>query len=1164
MPLRRIARIGRVFPRRISINQRRLLGFISQEEGQEINTGEELRAYLGANTREDAYEIVRDRYNEYVPQERNRLVRLEDANRLINNQFIRLLQTQEIDEITLNMNDYRQHFTLEEILNRIILAVMNNEQEGNFYTIQVGNNHYTLNDEVRNRLITMVNRNLIIEEEVGSDGILLQDIQDADEIIIRRWEGNNGYETPDGAFFKYKNLTNMDFSKYGVFTNHGEWIKIKQRENGVKDKLKMKSNYEDNCFIYALKEYAMKENSTLNMETIEEVKYYVKNLKVPMNVLPKIADTIQHRIRVNNIKYDDKYNIYGKGYENEISIGLIEEHYFLNDTTNFTSFAIENYKDIKHLENYNYIYKVRNQNGKKYYKKDKTRCISSFQAIKLLIENKEKYLKPLTTQETQLAHTQFYNSVDESFETLNYSTKKNIRKIKTNNANKNKPEIYTNVFFDFETNTNRKNLITEHKRFQNSKDFENYLSKNYIIDYKKINDIEYSITKSKADIHKPYLCCCYFKINGKEYRRKFYGEDCGKKLLDFIPDKSMLIAHNASYDYRFIIKYFDRICNEISKGNRLVCGDAVYNGKKIKVKDSYSLITMKLKDFNKNLKLGANMRKEVISHKLYTQENIDKKYIDIDYAVSYLDNDEDIEQFIQNLNDWELIHENNTFNCLEYSANYCLKDCEILAKGYNVFRGMVIDSVSLNIDNILTIPSLSHQYFIKNNCYEDVYEIGGTPQRFIQKSVVGGRCMTNSNLMIVCYEILNDFDAVSLYPSAMSMMGFLKGMPKKLLGERQLKYDFLQKKDGYFVEIVITKVGKKRDFPLLSFIDENGVRNWSNDMIGKTMYINKTSLEDAIDFQNIEFKVVRGYYYNEGKNESIKEVIKTLFNERKKWKAQDNPIEMIYKLIMNSGYGKSIMKEIETENKFFNTKESFQKYLSKNYNYINEYTEYGNGKYKVKKIKPFNQHFNLAQVGSEILSMSKRIMNRVICLAEDTGLKIFYTDTDSIHIRDADIKMLSSIYKNKYHKTLIGKELGQFHTDFELKVDGLKCVNIVSYKSMFLGKKAYLDLLKGNHPITNELVYGVHIRMKGVCEGAVYHYANENNMKNDIWGIYKKLFDGESIKFDLMKGGVLNFKYDKNYNIITDPIFMRELKFSGKKMEILKEIEKKKIRKLLK
>lgn len=1111
MPIRRISNIGRVYPRRLTKNQRTLLEFISREEELEINDSEALRAYLGTDTREEAFEIVRERYNEDVPQERNRLVKLEDANRAINKQFIRLLETLELDEITLNMQEYREYFTLEEILNRIILAVINDKSSGYYYTLQIGNNYYTLNDNVRNRLITMVKRNLIIDEEKGSDGVLLQEVQDANEIIIKRWEKSNKYETQTGSFFKYQNITNMDFSRYGVFSDYGEWSN-KIKKNGNK-KWTMKSKYEDNCLIYALKQYSMKENSTLKMETIEEVKYYVKNLKVPMSVMPMIADTIKHRIRVNNVIYDTKYNVYGKEYENEISLGLIDEHYFLNDTTDFTSFAIEHYDEINHLEDYNYIYKVRNQDGKKYYKKDKDRCVNSVQAINLLIENKEKYLKKLTTLEMQLAYTQYYNNVDESFENLNYSTDNNTREIQAKNPIK-KTEPSTNVFFDFETNTNEGN-------------------------------------------HKPYLVCCYFKINGKEYREKFTGYDCGKQLLDFIPDVCMLIAHNATYDYSFIVKHFDRIENEISKGTKLICCDAIYNGKKIKVKDSYSLITMKLADFNKNLKLGADMRKEVISHKLYTQENIEKRFIDIDYAIEFLKSDEDVEQFNQNLKDWKLIREDNTYDCLEYSANYCLKDCEILAKGYNVFRSMVIDSVSLNIDNILTIPSLSHEYFIKNNCYEDVYEIGGTPQRFIQKSVVGGRCMTNSNLMIVCYEILNDFDAVSLYPSAMSMMGFLKGKPRALT-KHQLTYDFLKEKDGYFVEILITKIGIKRAFPLLSFVDDNGVRLWNNDMIGKKMYINKTSLEDAIEFQNIEFEILRGYYYNEGKNHCIKDVIKTLFNERKKWKLHENPVELIYKLIMNAGYGKSIMKEIETENRFFNTKESFQKYLSKNYNFINEYTEYGNGKYKVKKIKPFNQHFNLAQVGSEILSMSKRIMNRVMCLAEDIGLKIFYTDTDSIHIRDADIKSLSYAFKEKYNKTLIGKELGQFHTDFELKVDGLKCKNVVSIKSIFLGKKAYLDWLRGNNPITNELVYGFHIRMKGVCEGAVYVYANENKMKRDMWKLYKKLYNSNSINFDLMKGGMLNFKYDKNYNIITDPIFMREVKFSGEKTIITsKNIEEK-------
>ena len=246
------------------------------------------------------------------------------------------------------------------------------------------------------------------------------------------------------------------------------------------------------------------------------------------------------------------------------------------------------------------------------------------------------------------------------------------------------------------------------------------------------------------------------------------------------------------------------------------------------------------------------------------------------------------------------------------------------------------------------------------------------------------------------------------------------------------------------------------------------------------------------------------------------------------------------------------MKPIESENKFFNNKESFQKYMSKNYNYVNEFVEYGNGKYKVKKMKPFSQHFNLAHVGSEILSMSKRIMNRVMCLAEDEKLKIYYTDTDSIHIKDSDILSLKKAYKNKYNIELIGKNLGQFHTDFDLKVDvdgdRKKCRDIVSVKSLFLGKKAYIDVLEGKHPITNEIVKGLHIRMKGVNEGSVYMYAIDNGFGDDIYKVYEKLYQGDEMIFDLVRGGILNFKFTKDYEIYTDPIFTRKLKFSGNKI----------------
>ena len=43
--------------------------------------------------------------------------------------------------------------------------------------------------------------------------------------------------------------------------------------------------------------------------------------------------------------------------------------------------------------------------------------------------------------------------------------------------------------------------------------------------------------------------------------------------------------------------------------------------------------------------------------------------------------------------------------------------------------------------------------------------------------------------------------------------------------------------------------------------------------------------------------------------------------------------------------------------------------------------------------------------------MSKRIMNEVICLAEDKKLPIFYQDTDSLHIEEKNVDLLTEALK---------------------------------------------------------------------------------------------------------------------------------------------------------
>ena len=83
-------------------------------------------------------------------------------------------------------------------------------------------------------------------------------------------------------------------------------------------------------------------------------------------------------------------------------------------------------------------------------------------------------------------------------------------------------------------------------------------------------------------------------------------------------------------------------------------------------------------------------------------------------------------------------------------------------------------------------------------------------------------------------------------------------------------------------------------------------------------------------------------------------------------------------------------------------------------------------------------------------------MNEVITLADG---KIYYQDTDSLHIKEKDIEVLATDFKKKYRRVLIGKQMGQFHSDFESKLPELKDKKLYSERFISLGKKSYIDKL---------------------------------------------------------------------------------------------------------
>ena len=89
---------------------------------------------------------------------------------------------------------------------------------------------------------------------------------------------------------------------------------------------------------------------------------------------------------------------------------------------------------------------------------------------------------------------------------------------------------------------------------------------------------------------------------------------------------------------------------------------------------------------------------------------------------------------------------------------------------------------------------------------------------------------------------------------------------------------------------------------------------------------------------------------------------------------------------MNSMYGKTIIKPVETDTIVKDNRDDFEKYISYNYNYIDSVIEV-NCKFYIKKVKPILSHYNYVHCGVEILSMSKRIMNKVFSSASGFDVK---------------------------------------------------------------------------------------------------------------------------------------------------------------------------------
>ena len=496
-----------------------------------------------------------------------------------------------------------------------------------------------------------------------------------------------------------------------------------------------------------------------------------------------------------------------------------------------------------------------------------------------------------------------------------------------------------------------------------------------------------------------------------------------------------------------------------------------------------------------------------------------------------------------------------------YVEFYCKQDVRILAEGLLEFQKQ---TQCLNIDALetLTAASLANKHFT-NTVYsqeDELYAYSGIVAQFIRKSIYGGRCMTRLNKKWHITKPLVDFDARSLYPSAMRICKLPLGKPQII--PDNAKYDDIKNYDCYVVEIKVKSCSKHLDFPIICKKDKkcgNIYDDFIDNEAGDNKVLNKIDLENYIEFQglrpDIDFEIIRGYYWNNGFTLRMQNVIQDIYDKRLYYKSLKNPLEAVYKLIMNSSYGKTIQRPVSEQNVIITTEQE-GKFINKNYNLIKE-INYIKDSNLIEAIisKSIDKEFSYCLVGSLILAYSKRIMYEVMCLAQDLNIPIYYQDTDSMHIPRERVSELETAYKQKYGRELIGKQLGQFHSDFDSKVidDAKKTIikehpeyteqqikeikdsEIYAVESYFIAKKVYIDKLTCD---ATPGIFDYHIRMKGVSKEAVIAKANE--LKCSVLDLYKKLYNGEHIKFDLTIGKP-SFELTKDYEVFSRNMFIREI-----------------------
>ncbi len=1079
---------------------------------------------------------------------------------------------------------------LPQSVQDMIDFIENNRYEldnGRVYIVEVNGTYYTLNATNYMQLLRILRGEITDVEEDGSDeGILTALINQPFPDMNGRFFRVDVFQPRDTPSRNRMNPSNHRGAMFPYIHNLGDYEELDGilSELGIYSKV-TSDNYKDNCLIQSIRHLLPDDESTQTI--LQDLCLMVKSQIVPTKKLTEIGNKydlrfIVHKFDVTNRKSSSNIGRYGPKEGIEVNLCLVDQHYFpFIKHTGATSFGLEHYEQ-NHQRRPNDWWKIKGNGAV-----EKKGGINSLNLVKKLIELKETFLRRIDIGDSEILKTVYGSRlIDGPIGTLDYTDdcvkpaiapkqegEENNRKIpaiaKTRRHLASLGDMGERTIKNIERRIEKYNMgLDEQMREWRTNNLSTAIA---------FFDVE---TVTDGDSHEAWMVCWGYHDEDEVFSA--YGSNCMEIMCERImydwpqmePDEVInitLIAHNVTYDLSFLIANLNQL-STLKRGTSVISAEGSFNHIRFSFRDSYKIIPAPLRNFKSMFDL--DVKKEVLCYEMYTRSNMrlyDFLVKESDILKTYPETGESLlKEMKEAASEWEdcffEIEGIPMVDLKKYGMKYCELDIRVLREGFRKFNEMTmehfdVDTYTEGVRTVAGIAStvLYRECLSSKDGSDEVYLVSGVPMEFMKRCTVGGQTQTANNEK---FDVIGEMvyqDVNSLYPYAISTFtGILMGKPIPYVGQVPSDVDY------FFAEIKVTStVLKQYDFAVVCKRTKANGNDWTNDICGSTLYVDKTTLQDLMFYYGDDFKyeMIRGYYYNQGFNREICSLMKNIYSKRLQLKKEKNPAQLIFKLMMNSMYGRAGMKPPQSKELYFDDEYKLNRFIFNNHNSIKQMYKMANGEVCVQISELLCKHFNLQHLACMVLSQAKSIMRRYLCsqqrLSTPLSGQMYYTDTDSILWGKQSYNEFLGLEMFR-EANIEGKNLGQLSSDFEQEEcfyteDGvIKKASDLPYElhdlrakyAIVLGKKANFMVLYSPAKPDQEIY---RIRLKGITEKAILNKC-QSEYNGDMRAMYSDLLHGKVLSFTLE--GL--FKVEHTGRIYTTSM-IRKVKFPGslKSIELL-------------